>query len=110
MRAIVVISFCAFMMQVAGAQTPAPFPEFTFKRVTPPTGSGPRINVQIAPFVVPGLPEITAAAPVEPGVGDPDVDAFWDALGTDIAWQAPLDLNVRAQIFAILVLRRLPYN
>lgn len=85
MRAIVVISFCAFMMQVAGAQTPAPFPEFTFKRVTPPTGSGPRINVQIAPFVAPGLPEITAAAPVEPGIGDPDVDAFWDALGTDIS-------------------------
>ena len=66
MRAIFVISFFAFMMQVAGAQTPAPFPEFTFKRVTPPTGSGPRINVQIAPFVAPGLPEITAAAPVEP--------------------------------------------
>ena len=85
MRAVFVIFLCAFLAHPSGAQTPTPFPEFTFKRVSPPTGNGPRINVQIAPTVAPEVPEIARPTPDVPGSGDPDVVAFWDALGTDIS-------------------------
>lgn len=48
-----IISFvcCLFAMcGPAGADAPKPFPDFTFKRVKPPsTSQGPRITVQIGP-------------------------------------------------------------
>lgn len=73
------------------ADTPPPYPEFTFKRVKPPAAGTPRINVQIAPN--------------EPTVGavstGPDADAskapviqgsyawYWDIVSPDISASGP---------------------
>ena len=79
----------------AAAQTPAPFPEFTFKRVTPPgADAGPRITVQIdpnaqtAPLALPQA-QPQSAAPA----GSPAVTAFWDAVGLTIEAGSPARLE-----------------
>lgn len=67
------------------AETPPPFPDFTFKRVKPPApGTTPRITVQIAP-TEPAAPQETGRpdAPTASGSaasGDARHAWFWDAL------------------------------
>lgn len=76
----------------AAAEDPPPFPEFTFKKIAPPTrGAARRITVQIGPQAPPD-----ADAPVDapqPDVALPDV-AFWDAVGTGGSDLGPARLAV----------------
>ncbi|MEM1236087.1 MAG: lytic transglycosylase domain-containing protein [Pseudomonadota bacterium] len=66
---------------------PPPFKDFTFRRVKPPSGSGPRITVQIAPQEVPNA----ELAPVSNDVAAASApyatrfDWFWTDLSADIA-------------------------
>ncbi|QBY01181.1 lytic transglycosylase domain-containing protein [Rhodophyticola sp. CCM32] len=79
----------ALVVQPGGAQSadPPPFPEFTFRRVTPPAPgqTGPRINIQIDPSVTPAAAP-APAAPDEPAVSESGVaDWFWSEIPADLA-------------------------
>ena len=70
---------------LVAAQTPAPFPEFTFKRVTPPSSnSGPRITVQIDPDERTTAAVAPTPAPAVPSGPSQTAQIFWDAVGVDI--------------------------
>lgn len=90
------VSLCA---HGAAGQEPQPFPDFTFKRVTPPqAGTRKRINVQIDPeaqqaVLAPSAPAAAAAlAPV-----DPKLTAFWQAIAPGIEGASPARLGLAAQ-------------
>lgn len=63
----------------AAAENPPPFPDFTFKRVKPPSSEGAkRITVQIAPQVTPVVPATESdAAPKAAAQPVPALDWFW---------------------------------
>jgi len=84
----------------AYAESPTPYPDFTFKRVKPPTPQGSkRITVQITPediknrFKPRPKPEVTEAAAVAAGL--PPAEAigrhswFWDAVSPTLADAGP---------------------
>lgn len=84
---------------------PAPFPEFTFKRVKPPkAGSGPRITVQIAPQE-PSAPDVatsaSAATAAPPRTNATPAQAryawFWEDISPKLEDSTPgrLDLALR---------------
>jgi soluble lytic murein transglycosylase-like protein len=78
------------------AGDPAPFPEFTFKRVKPPAaGNTPRITVQIEPRAEPAAPPPAAdsAAPRPAGA----FDWYWQAVRPELAAASPgrLDAALR---------------
>lgn len=85
------ISCALLALAVAGtavAESPPPFPKFTFKRVKPPTGDGKRITVQIAP-------KPPQTAPVVAPTGEPaapvssDYDWFWAQVSPEMAASGP---------------------
>ncbi len=88
------LAFSLFCLAMPlGAQTPAPFPDFTFKRVQPPQpGQGPRITIQIQP-TQPQAPA-PGAQPTAVPAGDPDIAAFWADVGSDLAAASPGRLDV----------------
>lgn len=70
----------ALVLSVASvqAEAPAPFPEFTFKRIGPPnTGASRRITVQIAPTEGVVAPTPTVPSAGAPAPANPQVTAFW---------------------------------
>lgn len=76
----------------AAAESPAPFPEFTFKRVKPPVaGSQKRITVQIAPQDR----RVTAPAALKPATTVPTdkppqaYDWFWDQISPELTASGP---------------------
>jgi soluble lytic murein transglycosylase-like protein len=81
----IVFVVCVTVPAIVGAQStaPAPFPEFTFRRVTPPTANStaPRINIQIAPASSPlaASPMQVPAAVVTPAP-QPSAMWFWSAV------------------------------
>lgn len=95
MRISAGILILGFTAGFAAAQSPAPFPDFTFKRVTPPgSQTGPRITVQIDPSAqtAPALqPQAQALAPTSNG--SPAVTAFWNAVGLTIDAGSPARLE-----------------
>ncbi|WP_372613726.1 lytic transglycosylase domain-containing protein [Aquicoccus sp.] len=98
MRAIITMTAVALLggaMQPAPAraETPPPFPEFTFKRVKPPKPDADRrITIQIEPEAR-GESEPAEGAPPEPG--DAAVTAkgrygwFWDSVSPEIEESGP---------------------
>lgn len=97
---LIAFSALIFLGVPALSQEAWPNTDFTFKRVGVPTGSGPRITVQVDPA------QDTAAPPPSPAT-DPVagasptarlVDWFWDEVSPDLAASAPgrLDEGVRA--------------
>lgn len=78
-------------------------PDFTFKRVGVPSGSGPRINVQIAP-AAPTSPAAPAAAGSAAGAAAPAPTRqaayawFWEEVSPDMTASGPgrLDQGLRA--------------
>ena len=72
----------------SGAETPAPFPDFTFKRVKPPSGSGKRITVQIAPKPAQVQPQATAMA-TAPAATATAYDWFWQHVSPELAASGP---------------------
>ena len=87
-----------FFAPLAQAADPAPFPEFTFKRVkVPKPGSGPRIKVQITPEA-----ELAVAPPQDGGTAASAPAAtvfewFWAGISPSLSASGPgrLDLAVR---------------
>lgn len=82
------------------AQTPQPFPEFTFKRVAPPSaGTSKRITIQIDPS------ETAARAPAAqaptrggaPAMVDPQITAFWQAIAPGIDGASPARLGLASE-------------
>ncbi|MGB1234682.1 MAG: lytic transglycosylase domain-containing protein [Planktomarina sp.] len=84
--------------------------DFTFRRIKPPSGDGPRIDVQIAPGGPSGPPR-AGAAPVSRGAARPVAKApagsapreaayqwYWEGISPDIADKSPgrLDEAVKA--------------
>lgn len=78
----------------AWADSPPPFPDFTFKRIKPPVaGNAKRITVQIAPqdmaaqkpAVKPDEPQPKAAVPV----GGDSFGWFWDVISPDLTAGGP---------------------
>lgn len=73
----------------AESASPPPYPEFTFRRVTPPPPGydGPRINIQIAPQAptLPDLPQVEAPDATTPSA----TDWFWAEISPD----APADTS-----------------
>ena len=80
-----IISFvcCLFAMcGPAGADAPKPFPDFTFKRVKPPsTSQGPRITVQIGPKTGEPDPGSVSQPASEP---QDQANWFWSQISPDI--------------------------
>ncbi len=70
----------------AAAQSPAPYPDFTFRTVKPPgPGTDRRITVQIAPAPSPPpKPSGTGADPA-PGAGAGDYAWYWQAVSPALA-------------------------
>lgn len=102
-RRFTLIAFFALFLGGEPAQSQDAWPNtnFTFKRVGVPTGSGPRITVQIDPNQEP------AATPTPPASTDPvagaspsarSVDWFWVEISPDLAASGPgrLEAGVRA--------------
>jgi len=92
------IAFAALLAGPAVADDPAPFPEFSFKRVTPPDpGAGKRITVQITepsfmlrPPRAAGRPDADEEAPVsDPGDGIGALAWFWDAVSPSLLNASP---------------------
>lgn len=87
----------------AFAEGPAPFADFTFKRVAPPAqGATRRITVQIqpappAPVVAPAAKEVAALAPV-PAAGA--AAWFWTALSPDLQQASPARLDEALRVLA----------
>lgn len=80
-------ALCLLAPVAALAEGPAPFPEFTFKRVTPPKAGGKRITVQIAPQAAapaPRRPATSAAAPRSSSYA-----WFWDDIAPEAEASAP---------------------
>ncbi len=77
----------------SSARSPQPFPEFTFKRVTPPSaGAGRRITVQIAPLPTPRAPVAGPADDIPAARAPKDRQTagwFWDAVSPALAKAAP---------------------
>lgn len=76
---------------MAGAETPPPYPEFTFKRVSPPKpGAAKRITVQIAPkpVTVPPPPAATARNEAE-GATIGAYAWYWDAISPKMTDSGP---------------------
>ena len=76
------------------AEQPAPFPEFSAKRVTPPkAGAKRRITVQIAPAPMKPkplpAPEAAVAAPSGRASGSGSYGWFWDAVSPALADSGP---------------------
>ena len=81
----------------AGAQTPAPFPEFSAKRIkAPKAGTTRRIDIQIEPAPTPAaVPDVVATpsgaiAPRAPGA----YDWFWEKISPDAAQSGPGRLEI----------------
>ena len=94
MRPAILALVLALVPWAATAEAPRPFPDFTFKRVTPPPpGTTRRITVQITP-PEPELPvaPVSGATAAAPAVADPQVTAFWSAVGTGLAEASPARL------------------
>lgn len=66
--------------QETGADTPAPFPEFSFRRITVPSAgqTGPRINIQIGPETVSAPAVSGAAVPLPAAIASSAW--FWDEI------------------------------
>ncbi|MDF1804115.1 lytic transglycosylase domain-containing protein [Thalassovita sp.] len=75
----------------AGAESPPPFQDFTFKRVKPPSGSSKRINVQITPEDTRAQ---QAAAPKPDPTSEPVAQSkefawFWEQISPDLTASGP---------------------
>lgn len=86
------LATCALALACAtsvAAEPPAPYPEFTFKRVKPPkAGEGKRITVQItqsAPPPVVAKPEDSAM----PAAGGGSYDWYWDLVSPALSESTP---------------------
>ncbi|MFP7673796.1 lytic transglycosylase domain-containing protein [Marivita sp. S0852] len=91
MNRFLITAVCALAFSVSDIQAePAPFPEFSAKRVKPPSsGTKKRITVQIAPQapVTPSVP-VTPAAQPRAGGGDV-LSWFWNDISPSLDAQAP---------------------
>lgn len=78
MKPVILSFLLAGLPLHAQAADPAPFPDFTFKKIAPPQpGTRKRITVQIAPVVV--VPKVSP--PTGPSGAGP-YQGFWTAVGT----------------------------
>ena len=99
MYRILTISLLASVLAVAQghAEGPAPFPEFSAKRVKPPkSGSNNRINIQIDPAAQVTAPPTTVAQPSDGTVAKApgQFDWFWAKVSPDAAKSGPGRLQV----------------
>ncbi len=84
----------------AEAQSPAPFPEFSAKRVKPPkSGSRNRIDIQIEPSATPA-PKAAAPAADKVAVAKGRYDWFWDKVSPDVAQSGPGRLEIAMNTLA----------
>lgn len=104
MSRILILSLMAALLSVGplGAEGPKPFPEFSAKRIKPPSGgAGKRITIQIDPNAA--LPEV-AAAPVAPSpAGSPRTGAygwFWDRVSPAAGDAGPGRLQAAIAVLA----------
>ena len=91
MKRYFVLALVAMCLGVGGSMAePPPFPEFSAKRVKPPsTGAKKRITVQIAPQA-PSLPVATPAATPQPRApGGETLAWFWSDISPSIDAQGP---------------------
>ncbi len=84
--------FVAFSGGGLRAETPAPYPDFTFRRVKPPKGgSGHRITIQIAPETSTpartSVPDATAPPPAKPDSGA--LEWFWTGVSSRLSDSKP---------------------
>jgi hypothetical protein len=93
MRRVLAMVFCAMSLAVADVQAePAPFPDFSAKRVKPPTsGAKKRITVQIAPQApAPKVaPSVVTPQPGGRVAGDGTLDWFWKDVSPSLEAQGP---------------------
>lgn len=81
-----------FCVAPVAAQTPKPFPEFSAKRIKPPSsGSANRINIQIAPAESDKAVSAAAATPSGSNVNQApgQYDWFWEKISPDAASSGP---------------------
>ncbi|KAA0912515.1 lytic transglycosylase domain-containing protein [Aquicoccus porphyridii] len=86
------IAVVALGLGPAPADTPPPFPEFTFKRVKPPKqGTGKRITIQIEPEDRAAAQPAAAPPAPAPETGDATgrYGWFWDAISPEIEKSGP---------------------
>lgn len=92
MRIRVGLAFCGFLALAgswAFAQSPAPFPDFSAKRVkAPPKGQPPKIDVQITRQDTP-VAQVASPAATKPGAAVGSYDWFWSQMSPDIAETGP---------------------
>ena len=109
MRRILIPAALAAVMAalpVAAEQTkPAPFPEFSAKRIKPPSkGAGKRITVQIAPQPVTAAAAVAAPAPEAPASGRAKGAGrygwFWQAVSPALGGAGPGRLDPALQSLA----------
>lgn len=80
------------------AQTPEPFPDFTFKRIGPPSaGASKRITIQIDPDAAVATTAALPTASATPDLVDPKITAFWQAIAPGIEAASPARLSLAAQ-------------
>jgi len=111
-RIILIVTLCLGLGPGAAAQTagdepktsPPPFPDFTFKRIRPPSAESERlITVQIAPVApIARIPARANAA--APGLDDPQVAEFWAKVDPSLASASPGRLSRAAGAVADLEL------
>ncbi|UWQ13374.1 lytic transglycosylase domain-containing protein [Aliiroseovarius sp. M344] len=107
MRRFVIIS--VFLTLVMGGQaqadtTPAPFPDFTFKRMTVPKAGAKRITIQIDPAAqaaalapkvpAPAAVEDVGAAAAAPALAPSEWDWFWAAVSPRLDKAGPANVRV----------------
>lgn len=93
MKRVVAMALCAVSLSFADVQAePAPFPDFSAKRVKPPSsGTKKRITVQISPQDVAPVasPSAPAAQPGERAAGGDTLAWFWSEVSPGIEAQSP---------------------
>lgn len=91
MKRLILVAGIAMSLAMGGVQAdPPPFPEFSAKRVKPPSSSSKkRITVQIAPQA-PSLPSVPVnAAPQPRAPGGETLAWFWSDISPSISAQGP---------------------
>ena len=85
LRAALCVALMAVSFSAAAEDGPAPFPDFTFKRVKPPAANAQkRITVQIAPAATPAPPSQSGAPTTQVAAAAPNAPLpfrwFWSEL------------------------------
>nr|WP_273247998.1 lytic transglycosylase domain-containing protein [Sediminimonas qiaohouensis] len=92
MRAVA-LALAGVMLMAPASAEPPPFPDFTFKRVTPPNPGEKRITVQIAPSEPEVAPQPQEDGPAAEARADTGAEAryawFWSSLEAETETPAP---------------------